>query len=252
LNGRARLGSLLVLALCLAPAISAQAPAPAPNRPAVFSMEKDRLPLASLDGQWRFHPGDDPRWASPDFDDSAWPLISSTQGWSEQGYKNMSGLAWYRARIVIPEGGQPLALYIPQISTSYQVFADGQLIGQFGGMPPHPRAYQFLARTFQLPQIVTGHAHQALIAIRVWEWPVWATYRSGGLQGWLLIGQPSLIDIWGAWRSDALEHELNSSIIIAVLDALAGITALALFAFRRREREYLWFGVAVCVNSCVM
>src|SRR5690242_14955777 len=27
---------------------------------------------AHLDGPWKFHTGDDPRWADPDFDDSGW------------------------------------------------------------------------------------------------------------------------------------------------------------------------------------
>ena len=47
-----------------------------------------------------FHPGDDPRWVDPAFDDSKWPLISAEKGWSEQGYKNMSGTAWYRAKVL--------------------------------------------------------------------------------------------------------------------------------------------------------
>ena len=31
---------------------------------------------ARLDGMWKHHTGDDPRWADPAFDDSAWPTVS--------------------------------------------------------------------------------------------------------------------------------------------------------------------------------
>jgi hypothetical protein len=75
--------------------------------------------------------------ADPAFDDSNWPLIRSDKGWSGQGYKNMAGTAWYRAKVLIPEGEGPLAIYVPYVQTSYQLFADGHLIGGEGGMPPH-------------------------------------------------------------------------------------------------------------------
>jgi phosphoserine phosphatase RsbU/P len=233
--------------------LRAQAPPAGEEHPAVFNMDKDREAMVSLDGQWRFHPGDDPHWADPGFDDSAWRLISSTEGWSEQGYKNMGGLAWYRARIVIPEGGQPLALYIPLIRTSYQVFVDGQEIGQFGGMPPHQRHYQVIPETFPVPASVTAHAHTAVIAIRVWHWPHWAMYRSGGLQGGMLIGRTNLIDDYSILTEDRTVEQDTSSIVLAVLYTLAGLTSLALFVLRPREKEYLWFGavqLAEAVGRC--
>jgi sigma-B regulation protein RsbU (phosphoserine phosphatase) len=43
-----------------------------------FDLNKDRQPVASIDGLWRFHLGDDPAWAAPGFDDSTWtPGIGS-------------------------------------------------------------------------------------------------------------------------------------------------------------------------------
>jgi Stage II sporulation protein E (SpoIIE) len=238
-----------VLVLLLAPAIPAQVPTKGENQPAVFSMDKDRELLVSLNGEWRFHPGDDPRWADPNFDDSQWPLIESTHGWSDQGYKNMSGLAWYRARVVIPEGGEPLGLYIPSAVTSYQVFADGRMIGQFGGTPPHDISYHHVPRTFQLPAEFYGHSHTALIAIRIWHWPVWAGYTSGGTRSGMLIGNLDLIDDYSALKTDQTEQESITGILFTVLNSLAGLTALALFAMRRREKEYLWFGTALLAGA---
>jgi hypothetical protein len=37
-----------------------------------------RAAATTLDGAWRFHPGDEPRWAEPDADDTAWETIDLT------------------------------------------------------------------------------------------------------------------------------------------------------------------------------
>src|SRR5918911_5719681 len=50
----------------------------------------------SLAGQWRFHPGDNPRWADPNFDDSDWKLVKVPLSLDQQGYPNFSGYGWYR------------------------------------------------------------------------------------------------------------------------------------------------------------
>ena len=34
--------------------------------------------VVALNGPWRFHVGDDARWADPDFDDSAWETVDLT------------------------------------------------------------------------------------------------------------------------------------------------------------------------------
>jgi hypothetical protein len=106
-----------------------------------FDLASDREPVVVLDGSWRFHPGDDPDgqldWADANFDDSTWSLIRGDKSWDGQGYENLDGFAWYRARIEIPAGQSDVALYIPRIVTSYQVFADGKLLGGDGAMPPH-------------------------------------------------------------------------------------------------------------------
>jgi len=75
--------------------------------------QQDRTPIAVLNGPWRFHAGDDPSFANPAFDDSAWSLLTADKGWSQQGYPGYGGVAWYRLAITLPENHGPLALYIP-------------------------------------------------------------------------------------------------------------------------------------------
>jgi hypothetical protein len=82
-----------------------------------FDLAHDRLPLTSLDGLWRFQTGDDPAWAAPDFNDSKWPLLRSDQDWAKQGYKDYSGVAWYRFQLVLPEGSEQISISLPEINT---------------------------------------------------------------------------------------------------------------------------------------
>jgi len=40
-------------------------------------------------------------------------------------------------KVTIHDAAVPLALYIPRISSSYEVFAEGKFIGGCGGLPPN-------------------------------------------------------------------------------------------------------------------
>ena len=73
-----------------------------------FSLIAGREPVTSLDGLWRFHTGDNPAWASPNFDDSQWPLIRSDESWTRQGYPDYGGYARHRFTIQVSDGGRPL------------------------------------------------------------------------------------------------------------------------------------------------
>ena len=112
----------LSLLLCAASGLHAQ----------TFNLQTGREPVASLDGLWRFHTGDNPAWADPKFDDSQWPLLRSDEAWSQQGYKNYGGFAWYRFTVAVPEGSRNWSIYLGPMETGYQLFVDGRLAGSFG------------------------------------------------------------------------------------------------------------------------
>jgi hypothetical protein len=226
-----------------------QTPPPAEAPSATFSLDKDREQIVMMDGLWRFHPGDDPRWADPGFSDSSWPLISSDKGWSPQGYKNMGGMGWYRIKVQIPGGNEPLSLYVPLVETCYEVFADGKLIGTFGGMPPHEEAVFPMPEAYDLPKATTDHAHPLLIALRIWHWPYWASFESGGIHRGIEIGQSHLIQRrLAAQVNTAILHSV-SQLFLCVLKTLAGLAALVFFVIRKQEREYLWFGLMMLLDG---
>jgi hypothetical protein len=69
-----------------------------------FDFEQGHQSVSELDGKWRFHPGDNPQWAEPGFDDSAWKLLDSERSWYDQGYRGLSGMVWYRFKVKLPAG----------------------------------------------------------------------------------------------------------------------------------------------------
>ena len=206
----------------------------------VFNMDHDRVPMAPLDGLMRFHTGDDPRWSEPGIDDSSWPLISSGKDWSEQGYKNYGGFAWYRFKVILPRDHRQLGLYIPRIMTSYQVFADGKLVGSFGGFPPNATIYNLRHHFVLLPQDRAGEME---IAIRVWHWPHWAMYFGGGIGGAPRIGDADQLRDWVMLQDRNTFRELSTQNYLAMLNFLYGMAGFALFLMRPRERLYLWYGL---------
>ncbi|MGA2046638.1 MAG: SpoIIE family protein phosphatase [Terracidiphilus sp.] len=216
-----------------------------------FDLTSGRIPLASLDGLWRFHIGDNPAWADPKFDDSQWPLLRSDKDWGSQGYNGYSGLAWYRFEVTVPAGMGQISLYLPSIFTCYEVYADGRLIGTYGKLPPNRGPYSGGGRyqTYPLPA-ATRSGNQIEIALRVWHWPGWVpTYNGGPRLGGGLVGdsreirqRDTLEWAWWRWRFAGQQT-------VALLQTLAGFGMLAVFLLRRKEKEYLWFSLTMLISA---
>jgi hypothetical protein len=217
-----------------------------------FDLTTGRVPLTSLDGLWRFHTGDNPAWAAPNLDDSQWPLLRSDKSWSTQGYKNYGGMAWYRFQVVVPPGLDHVSLYLPGMRTCYELYSDGKLIGTYGKMPPNTLPWGDRGGVFHLYSLpAPSQANRTLhIAIRVWQWPGWATYFGGGPRsGGGLVGDSRFIKPIASQALKAQYWEVTSVQILGILQALAAVGALFLFLLRRNEREYLWFGLMMLINA---
>jgi hypothetical protein len=216
-----------------------------------FDLTNGRVPVASLDGLWRFHTGDDPAWADPNFDDLKWSLLRSDRDWSSQGFKIYSGMAWYRFQVVVPVGLDHVSLLLPSIATCYEVYADGSLIGTYGKMPPNTIPYSGGAhQRYRLPagkRLGTGIE----IALRVWHSPRFAKDGVGGGPrfGGGLVGDSSLVARENMNLQDAIKWILTAAQTLAILQTLAGLGALALFVLRRKETEYLWFSLMMLLTA---
>jgi hypothetical protein len=228
-----------------------------------FELDKGREPVASLDGLWRFQPGDSPLapdantkgkqtplWAQPGFDDSSWPLLLSGRSWSTQGYTGLSGFAWYRFTVTIPAGDKPTSLLLAPIITSYRVYVDGNLVGGSGKMPDSFPNSLISYHLFPLTQGGSTEERAVHVAIRVWHSPIWAGYVGGGpFFAGHLAGDPKLLE------KERHHHQISRNLnyvdaySYTITATLVGIGILCLFFFRPAEFEYLWFALMLLAQA---
>lgn len=215
----------------------------------VFDLQ-NRVPVAELDGLWRFHAGDNPHFAQPDFDDSSWQLLRSNQSWARQGYRDYSGVAWYRFDLYLPGNLDEPALLLPPFVNNDQVYANGRLICQSGPMPPRAQLmngpHTLLCR---VPREIITPLRPVHIAIRVWQSRI--SMGRGGPIGTTLAGNFGQLK----WRYDYEIKQrywsvtaLNVQLLISLL---AGIAALSLFSLQTSDREYLWFGMFELMSAAL-
>ncbi|KAI4248746.1 MAG: hypothetical protein LQ352_005823, partial [Teloschistes flavicans] len=189
-------------------------------------------------------PGDDPRWAAPNFDDRQWALVSSTGDWEDIGYRHLNGAAWYRFHLTLPPGDERYSLYLPVIYTSYQVYVNGTLLLTQGQLPPHASTFRSRPTVVDLPLAGPRTEPETLtIALRIWHDPLWSRYRHGGLQGLAEVGRSDLIHEHFDTQEQAHLWQYSDDVDLGALELLAAAVALVLFLTRQSEREFLWFSL---------
>lgn len=237
----------------IALACEAQPLANAVSQPsdAVYDLDRDRLPVVSMDGTWRFQPGDDPGgtrgWASPTFDDTSWRLVHAGKGWLEEPAAAFAGSAWFRARISIPPGTTDLAAYVPALFLNYQLYADGQLLGGIGAMPPDSRPATMYPQVFAIPH--SPAARSVVLALRVWRWPQWNYFYKFALPVGIQVGSASLLQEKRVSGAKETSWDEVSNMILLIAELLFGIAALGLFSLRRSEYVNLWFGIMLVFSA---
>jgi serine phosphatase RsbU (regulator of sigma subunit) len=136
-------GAAAVLGLLLSavgPAAAEAADAAEKDRGPVVVLDEECLECAvALTREWSYQPGDDPAWADPAFDDSAWPLVAPALDDLEAVPGGWSGIGWFRRRIRTTAGfgDHPLGLRMRQAGAS-EVFLDGRQVARFGTVSTSP------------------------------------------------------------------------------------------------------------------
>lgn len=197
--------------------------------------------VRSLAGAWAFHPGDDLRWADPDFDDSSWPRLLVPVPWGRQGYEHVSGLAWYRLQVPAEwQPGEPLGVSIGKINASYEIFLDGVKVGGVGQLPPFPVPDYDRHATHVVP---SPPRTPVTIALRVWR----PEHRDPGDSG--PTGGPFEIGPLQILLERAKLLEIDRLGLVLVFLAVA-VYMFGLWLLERSSREYLLFALlAVCAAT---
>jgi Stage II sporulation protein E (SpoIIE) len=223
--------------------------------------------VVALIGPWKFHVGDDPRWADPNFDDSQWEAVDLTPtpqttvpgipfegfvtGWQARGHPGYAGFAWYRMRVRISGASGPLTLLAPAwFEGGYQIFANGRLVGSFGDFSRQPpELYYPNPASFTVPASHYEHTPdgRVLIAFRFYT-PAdqLVVPAMGGMHVPPRIGQPSAAAAVFHVQRETEYWRLVSALVAALVWSLFALLIAMLFAFNRADKILLW-PLAACI-----
>lgn len=275
---RSALPVLVVLAfVAVSPFVRAlQAPAPVTPATEELRIGDSVLPL---NGPWKFQIGDSPIdpvtnkpvWAEASFDDSAWedvdltvpegssdPISGTTgylHGWTAKGHRGYWGYAWYRIRVRIQaRPGMPLAIAGPSdVDDVYQVFANGNWIGEFGRFTSkRPNIYSTRPEMFSLPADTASGSTTQVLAFRVFLDPstLSQTDDAGGFHNPPLVGEYAAVSAQNAVKWQEFYRAYGPSFMASLFYGLLGCIILSLALLDRSDHVYLWVGGVLLLTSC--
>jgi hypothetical protein len=224
---------LLLVFLCLAFPLWGQ-------DPTTLKAKDPGKGFLEVDGNWRFHTGDDLAWAQPGIDDSNWEQLRGDTTWGAQSHPAYVGFAWYRKRIDIESTGAPLTLLMPPVDDTYELYWNGKKIGGSGKVPPHAHWDAFPhASTFTLPSA------SGVLAVRVWMPTLASTdpVTVGGFEAAPRIGDAAYLELQKKAAPMAGERAGLPTLISSCLMMVSGFISLLLFLRERTRSLYFWLAI---------
>jgi len=223
-------------------------------------------PARVLDGSWRFHPGDDPRWADPRTDDRTWDRIDLISlpsnhdfdvglpgylaGWRARGHPDLDGYGWYRRRVALPAQGDLSLLGPTMVDDGYEMFWNGKPIGGIGRLGDEPKVVG--ARPFLVKLPPSKGERSALLAIRTFMQPgLGRDNQSGGLRSVPTLAAGSFAD--NLHRAQWLRTIAGYIVEIALPLMMVLLATIALVGTRSTARPGFarWLSIALVATACL-
>ena len=209
--------------------------------------------VETLDGPWRFQIGDDPRWADPAFDDSAWTPVTIAKPLSDQGIDPYTGYGWYRLRLSAQQlsqlqdlsGGTPIDLLLTGNSAGQlAVYLNGVESGHTRGMTENPSMYQSPPFITHLPSPDAKGGWT--VAIRTWAGDGETIHRGLILNVELgngpEIGAELPLLVGRQWSERVIPAMVLTFLFLSV-----AVLGFALYVAQRHHSEYLWLAL-MCLS----
>jgi serine phosphatase RsbU (regulator of sigma subunit) len=218
-------------------------PAHCDERPflsAEILQQHDRL---RLEQHWKYHPGDNPEWARPEFDDTAWETAAPTLRAQSIPPSGWTGLGWFRIHLDVDSTlwHQTLALSIAQAGAA-SIYVDGRLIYNFGhdglkqSHPESEKYRDYAAFSF------SPHRHH-VIAVRYANYSTRIFHQNGLIAGFdILIGDAGSMIVSGLRE---VKRDLTTQILFTTFAMAFGLLHLVLFLFSPHAKSHLYFALFV-------
>jgi hypothetical protein len=194
---------------------------------------------------WKYHPGDNEEWASPEFDDSEWETMNSNFSPNNLPKSGWNGIGWFRLHMVVDSllWNRPLALNLPQWGAS-EIYLDGRLVAQFGKVGSSKRDEEGYVTTsgnfLSPPKFIIFSKTNHVIAVRLSNFYLTEKYPHLS-QGFGIV----LRDLNRAIASSVSQTSANVNIqmILTIVPVVFAILHLLLFLFYQRAKENLYYAL---------
>jgi len=153
----------------------------------------DVYPIA---GPWRLRTGDDPRYATREFDEDTWETVAVPKPWEDAGHPDYDGYAWYRTRFSLPPlpAGRTAYLELGKVDDVDETFLNGVKLGQTGSFPPNYRSEWQAYRHYRVPVDALNWGGENVLAVRVYDGAgpggIWSMRPDAPPAHWVVAGAP--------------------------------------------------------------
>lgn len=217
-----------------------------------LALEELRGPsgVSPLAISWLYSPGDNLKWADPDFDDSEWAIMQSAMLVTDLAENEWTGIGWFRLHLRVDSSlwNKLLSLRLGHLGAS-ELYLNGHLIrtqgkvgrkltDEVGHLDQHPNSVA----------IQLGSRIDQVLAVRYSNWSVPKYGRLGRYPGFVIELAPLDETI-----SEVATLKLNLKAHQVGFTAACGVVALMhllMFAFYHRRLENLYF--AIFTTGCAM
>jgi sigma-B regulation protein RsbU (phosphoserine phosphatase) len=194
-----------------------------------------------LDTGWLIHPGDDPAYARPDFDDSRWMPFDAHTDIKTIFKTSHPDVIWYRMHVKVSPEEAGLALRERSLAHAFEVYVNGERLLSSGKINPFVPYTLDAHLVAPIPRRMLASG-SLVIAVRVHlSAAEWGAQGPGYSAGNLALGQQDWFyhyDWLAVIGHNSLEWLYHLTVICL------GVVALVLFAAQRRNKEYLWIAAA--------
>jgi len=201
-----------------------------------------------LGGDWKYHPGDDPRWADPAFDDSSWPEVSSDLSDPDRVPGGWPGIGWFRRSVLLDPDAETktIGVWTEQVG-ALDLYVDGELAVSFGTVSADPKTERaVMPQVLDTVTLTPGKTH--VFAVRFSN--ARGNYFSSGTRGFTLwVGGIERMVSWGISHT---RRQWGWTAATAGVFAAFALLHLLLFISRPNLQENLYFAVFTAALALVL
>ena len=202
-----------------------------------------------LSSAWLTHPGDDPRFSDPHFDDNQWIVVKIGRHFRIAETNGRSRVAWYRTHVRVPPGSHNLSVLLRWFPGNWTIFVNGLPLGSSGATPAQgtiQASTESSIRRFSIPDAAIGDGNLT-IAVRQSDLTPGGALADSRAE--LFLGPASVLD---EYVSLFRFRYLTPSVANLALELLIMLIALALALTLRNEREYFALAIFFAITLSVV